>query len=87
MLRLNELVTQVSNLLNKNVKPIYPKAIRRGVRDERRSETGTGAEPRHGDIKHSFADIKSIEKKLGFTPSVEFKEGLKQTINYFERIQ
>jgi len=40
-----------------------------------------------GDILHSFADINLIEKKFGFTPSVEFKEGLKQTINYFQRIQ
>ena len=44
-------------------------------------------EPRHGDIKHSFANIDLIEKKLGFTPAVEFKEGLKQTVNYFERMQ
>ena len=44
-------------------------------------------EPRHGDIKHSFANIDLIEKKLGFSPSVEFKEGLKQTVNYFERMQ
>jgi nucleoside-diphosphate-sugar epimerase len=45
------------------------------------------AKPRHGDIKHSFADINLLEKKLGFTPSVEFKEGLKRTVSYFERIQ
>ena len=45
------------------------------------------ADKRPGDILHSFADINLIEKKLGFTPSVEFKEGLKQTISYFERIQ
>ena len=44
-------------------------------------------EPRQGDIKHSFANIDLIEKKLGFTPAVEFKEGLKQTVNYFERMQ
>jgi nucleoside-diphosphate-sugar epimerase len=45
------------------------------------------AEPRHGDIKHSFADINLVEKKPGFNPLVEFKEGLKQTIHYFEIIQ
>lgn len=38
------------------------------------------ASPRHGDIKHSFADIEIIKQKLGFIPGVSFKEGLIKTI-------
>ncbi len=60
---LNELVAQVSNLLNKEVKPIY-------------------AEPRNGDIKHSFADINLIKKNLNFEPSINFIDGLKKTITF-----
>ena len=76
---LNELVEQINKLLNDE---------RRETRDEKRigGVKPIYAEPRTGDIKHSFANIDLIEKKLGFTPSVEFKEGLKQTIHYFERI-
>lgn len=55
---LNELVTQVTNLLNKETKPIY-------------------AEPRHGDIKHSFANIDLIKEKLNWTPGISFGDGLK----------
>ncbi len=58
---LNELVAQVSNLLNKETKPIY-------------------AEPRHGDIKHSFADINLMKKNLNFEPTIDFTEGLNKTI-------
>ncbi|MCK6541068.1 SDR family oxidoreductase [bacterium] len=38
---------------------------------------------RAGDIKHSFADISSAEKELGFKPAVNFEAGLKQTIEWF----
>lgn len=55
---LNELITQVTNLLNKETKPIY-------------------AEPRHGDIKHSFANIDLIKEKLNWTPGISFGDGLK----------
>lgn len=44
-------------------------------------------QPRPGDIKHSFADIELIKKKLGFNPTVEFYKALKQAILYFERSQ
>lgn len=37
------------------------------------------ANPRPGDIKHSFADINLIEKKLDFKPLVKFTDGLKIT--------
>ncbi len=44
------------------------------------------AEPRKGDIKHSFAEIKLAEKLLGYQPSVEFETGLEKTIEYFRQI-
>lgn len=41
--------------------------------------------PRPGDVKHSFADIDKIQKYLGFKPAVLFSEGLKQTIQWYEK--
>lgn len=35
---------------------------------------------RAGDIKHSLASIKKIEEKLGYSPSVKLKDGLKKTL-------
>ncbi len=32
---------------------------------------------RIGDIRHNYADITKIKEKLGFTPNVAFKEGIK----------
>ena len=36
-----------------------------------------------GDIKHSFANIDLIIKKLNYKPLVNFKEGLKRTVEYY----
>lgn len=33
---------------------------------------------RLGDIRHNFADLSKINSKLGFSPTVDFKEGIKQ---------
>ncbi len=33
---------------------------------------------RLGDIRHNFADLNKIKQKLGFTPKVSFKEGIKK---------
>jgi nucleoside-diphosphate-sugar epimerase len=41
------------------------------------------ADPRPGDIKHSFADITAAEKGLGFRPVVGFEEGLRRTIRWY----
>ncbi len=38
--------------------------------------------PRAGDIKHSFAAIEKL-KKFGYQPTVDFHEGLRQTVEYF----
>lgn len=61
---LNQLVQQLSELLNKTIKPIY-------------------GERKPGDIKHSFANINLITEKLNYKPLVDFKEGLKRTVEYY----
>jgi len=41
------------------------------------------AEPRPGDIKHSYADVSLAQKSIGFQPTVGFKEGLKLTVDWY----
>jgi len=41
-------------------------------------------EPRPGDIKGSFADISWARKMLKYEPTVDFSEGLKRTIRWYE---
>jgi len=43
------------------------------------------AAERGGDIKHSLADISSAEKYLGYEPSVDFKDGLRRTVEWYRR--
>ncbi len=43
------------------------------------------ADPRPGDIKHSFADITKIQQQLGYSPRVMFEEGLRLTIDWFRK--
>jgi len=38
---------------------------------------------RPGDIKHSLADISRAKKLLDYSPEVDFKTGIKQTVDYF----
>lgn len=40
-------------------------------------------EARAGDIRDSLADISLAENLLGYKPTKDFKEGLKETISYF----
>lgn len=61
---LNQLVQQLSELLNKNINPIY-------------------GDRKPGDIKHSFANIELISKKLNYKPLVDFKEGLRRTVEFY----
>lgn len=42
------------------------------------------AEPRAGDIKHSFADIDRLKETLKFTPAVLLDEGLKRTVAWYK---
>uniref|UniRef100_A0A832G7B4 SDR family oxidoreductase n=1 Tax=Ignavibacterium album TaxID=591197 RepID=A0A832G7B4_9BACT len=49
---------------------------------------GKNLEPKYsdskpGDIKHSFASIDLIGQKLNYKPLVDFKEGLKRTVEYY----
>ncbi len=39
---------------------------------------------RVGDVRHSFADISCAEKFLGYTPKVDFKEGLDLCIDWYK---
>ncbi len=39
--------------------------------------------PRHGDIRHSLADISTAREILGYEPRFSFEEGLKQTVEAF----
>ncbi|MCL4551219.1 MAG: SDR family oxidoreductase [Bacteroidetes bacterium] len=43
------------------------------------------AEPRAGDIKHSFANIELAKKTIRYTPLVPFEEGLKKTIEWYRK--
>lgn len=38
-------------------------------------------DPRQGDVRHSVADLDRIRNELGYSPTVNFKDGLEQTIN------
>jgi len=40
---------------------------------------------RKGDIKHSLADITRIREAMGYEPSVDFREGLKRTIEWYKK--
>ncbi len=41
------------------------------------------AEPRSGDIRHSLADISLAQQRLGYQPSVDFREGLRRTVQWY----
>lgn len=40
---------------------------------------------RSGDVKHSLADIQRAQEKLGYTVQVDFMEGLRQTIAWYQQ--
>ncbi|MGB4521475.1 MAG: SDR family oxidoreductase [Candidatus Omnitrophota bacterium] len=42
---------------------------------------------RAGDVLRTCADISKIKEKLGYTPKVNFEEGLKRTVEYFKRYE
>jgi nucleoside-diphosphate-sugar epimerase len=41
------------------------------------------AEPRPGDVRHSFADTSAARDDLGWQPTLEFSEGLRRTVTWF----
>lgn len=42
------------------------------------------SEPRQGDIRHSHADISRARETIGYSPKVDFKEGLRRTVEWFK---
>lgn len=38
---------------------------------------------RSGDVKHSLADLSRTEKHLGYKPTIDFEEGLRQTVEWY----
>ena len=42
-------------------------------------------ESRAGDIRHSLADIRMAEELLGYTPQVDFREGLRRTVEWYRQ--
>lgn len=44
--------------------------------------------PRPGDIKHSFAAIELATREIGYSPSVDFRAGLRKTVEWYrERLR
>ncbi len=41
------------------------------------------AEARAGDIRHSLADIRLARERLGYTPRVDFREGIRRTVEWY----
>ena len=41
------------------------------------------AEPRTGDVKHSLADTRLAGELLGYRPVVDFREGLRRTVEWY----
>ncbi len=41
------------------------------------------APPRAGDIRHSLADIRLAGELLGYGPTVDFREGLRRTVDWY----
>ncbi|MFH1772698.1 MAG: SDR family oxidoreductase [Candidatus Omnitrophota bacterium] len=39
--------------------------------------------PRQGDVKKTHADINKIQEKLDWKPEIDFKEGLRKTVEWF----
>ncbi len=44
------------------------------------------AEPRAGDIRHSLADISLAQRLLGYQPAVDFREGLRRTVEWYRSL-
>jgi UDP-glucose 4-epimerase len=43
------------------------------------------APARAGDVKHSLADVSRAEAQLGYRPLVDFREGLRRTVDWYRR--
>ena len=45
------------------------------------------ADPRPGDVRDSQADIEKARRLLGYTPTINFDEGLKRTVEWYRSAQ
>jgi nucleoside-diphosphate-sugar epimerase len=45
------------------------------------------AAPRAGDIRHSLADLSLAEAELCYTPEIQLREGLSQTIEHYQELR
>ena len=45
------------------------------------------AEHRSGDIRHSLADISRARELLGYVPQVDFREGIRRTVEWYKAAQ
>jgi nucleoside-diphosphate-sugar epimerase len=43
------------------------------------------APPRAGDIRDSLADIRLARELLGYRPIVDFREGLRRTVDWYRQ--
>jgi len=43
------------------------------------------AEPRPGDIKHSYGDITKARRNLGYEPKVQLEKGLSELVKYYSQ--
>jgi UDP-glucose 4-epimerase len=41
--------------------------------------------PRQGEVRHSEADVSLAGKSIGFTPAIPFAEGLRRTVEWFQK--
>ncbi|MFQ5825234.1 MAG: SDR family oxidoreductase [bacterium] len=44
------------------------------------------ANPRPGDVKHSYADVSRAVHYLNYKPAVQFREGLEKTVGWFSNV-
>lgn len=42
------------------------------------------ADPRHGDVRHSLADISAGRDAFGYEPAIRFEEGLRKTVEWYK---
>jgi nucleoside-diphosphate-sugar epimerase len=45
----------------------------------------TFTDPRPGEVKHSLADITKAKRLIGYKPLVDFEDGLKRTISFYQK--
>jgi len=43
----------------------------------------THHEPRLGDVKYSMAEIKKAREEIGYSPTVQFREGMRRTLDWY----